>query len=633
VTERHRQLVAAVTIAWMATVITAAYYVSKPISSLQALAIAHALADMGAVALMGATAGGLGLRLLGAQAPPGRAETIAWSAGLGMGLMALAMLGLGTIGGYRTWLVWLLLFLALLWVRRETWTWLTLVWDLRTRLWPRDRPGQIWQGYLLAIFCLSLPLALLPPTAWDGLVYHLTAPKLYIQAGRLVHPLDLPYLGFPQLGEMLFTAIILLRRPAAAQLVSLLYGGLLALGCYGLAARRWGRPAGAMAACILFSATTIVLILSRPYVDVLLMFYALAAFASVIYAMEHDSPRWAAIAGLLAGMAMSTKYTAVAIPVGLVLVLLTHRHGRGWKPLLFLALAAGAFTAPWLIKNWALTGNPIYPFFLPGRYWDSLRAWWYSRAGTGLASTAPWRIPLAPWYATVLGVEGSAWFDATIGPLYLALPPLALLTQRWQAAERRLLARMALFAAPGYALWLAGISTSALLVQTRLLFPIFPMLVSFVLLLNLLNLGLATVKRRPLENLAGFQSDDDYLTGQLGWHYAVMEAVNDLPDDARVLFLWEPRSFYCRVECWPDALLDRWWHMRQTVGAPDHIAASWRADGFTHLLLFNSGYEMILDQAYDPISPQDQAALATLLAQHTIMQQDFNGAYTLYRLK
>jgi hypothetical protein len=220
---------------------------------------------------------------------------------------------------------------------------------------------------------------------------------------------------------------------------------------------------------------------------------------------------------------------------------------------------------------------------------------------------------------------------------------------------------MALFAAPGYALWLAGISTSALLVQTRLLFPIFPMLallaaagvarldhldtrrfrlgwttrtlISFVLLLNLLNLGLATVKRRPLENLAGFQSDDDYLTGQLGWHYAVIEAVNDLPAGARVLFLWEPRSFYCRVECWPDALLDRWWHMRQTVGAPDHIAASWRADGFTHLLLFNSGYEMILDQAYDPISPQDQAALATFLARQAVMQQHFDGAYTLYRLK
>jgi len=694
--ERRRWLTAALVIVWLAAVYLAYYYVHKPLRPAQALAVIQAAADLVTVGLLAAVAGGLGLRLLGDSRPASRSEAVAWSAGLGLGLMALAMLALGAVGGYRVWLLWLLLPLVVLLLRRDIRAWLGLVRGLWSNLWPAGRATRLWQGYVLVIFGLTLPLALLPPTAWDALVYHLTGPKLYLQAGRLVHPLDLPYLGFPQLGEMLFTAVLLLRRPAATQLVSLLYGGLLALGVYGMTARRWGRPAGTLAAAVLFSAIAIVRLLSWPYVDIMLMFYTLAAFAALTHWMKNGSRRWLLIAGLFAGMAMATKYTAVSIPMGAALVILTRKgwngarqvglrvskqnkplsdpFGRPYTPfpkapcplclrgLLFFGLTAAAFIAPWLVKNWILTGNPIYPFFLPGVYWDSYRGWWYGRAGTGLAITAPWQIPLAPWFATIWGATGGAGFDATIGPLFLALVPLALITWRWQpAAERRFLGRAALFAAPVYTLWLVGISTSAQLTQTRLLFPIFPLLailaaagvsrldrlnprqlrlgwvarvlIAFVLLLSLVDLGLTAVRRSPLEVIVGFRPADDYLSDQLGWHQVVMEALNELPAGSRILFLWEPRSFYCPVECWPDALLDRWWHTRQTLGDPVAIAAEWRAAGVTHLLLFNSGYQLILTQEYDPISAADQAALNDLLAQEAILQQDFDGVYTLYQLQ
>ena len=50
---------------------------------------------------------------------------------------------------------------------------------------------------------------------------------------------------------------------------------------------------------------------------------------------------------------------------------------------------------PWLLKNLLLTGNPTYPFFFDGVYWDSWRTWWYDRPGTGLWYTKPWRLLMA----------------------------------------------------------------------------------------------------------------------------------------------------------------------------------------------------------------------------------------------
>ena len=54
------------------------------------------------------------------------------------------------------------------------------------------------------VMILALTLALLPPTSWDGLFYHLTGPKLYLQQGAIRPGPDIPHLNFPSLMEMNF---------------------------------------------------------------------------------------------------------------------------------------------------------------------------------------------------------------------------------------------------------------------------------------------------------------------------------------------------------------------------------------------------------------------------------------------
>nr|MBI2904112.1 hypothetical protein [Chloroflexota bacterium] len=143
----------------------------------------------------------------------------------------------------------------------------------------------------------------------------------------------------------------------------------------------------------------------------------------------------------------------------------------------------------------------------------------------------------------------------------------------------------------------------------------------------------------PLAVIAGAQSESGYLADQLGMHEYAMQAVNDLPAGSRVAFLWEPRSFYCApsVVCEPDAILDRWPHLRLTVGSADAIAGRWRAEGVTHVLIYwprnQTGEQMLRAQAAGPLSADDERALQMLFRDHLTLLADLNGVYGLYKLK
>jgi len=317
---------------------------------------------------------------------------------------------------------------------------------------------------------------------------------------------------------------------------------------------------------------------------------------------------------------------------------------------------------PWLVENWLTTGNPVYPFFFPGVFWDAWRAWWYDRPGTGLATTAPWRLLSAPLEATILGTEGGEPYDATIGPLLLALTPLLIVV--WSALkreERAVAGHMLLFFGLNYGLWLIGLARSALLVQTRLLLPIFgvvavlaavsldrltilrrPQLavdwlaravVSLTLALLLFSSLTTFLQINPVPVILGLETRDDYLVRRLGTYQLAMVAVNDLPSDSRVVFLWEPRSYSCQVDCWPDALLDRFLHLTYLYPDAASIADAWREEGVTHVLLYRLGMEAILQDEFDPVTPRDLAILEELQASEMEEMSQVGEAYILYRLE
>ncbi len=652
----------------MFVIIAAYFWAHKPFDAGMAGGLARSLSSVAVWLGMVWVSVALGLWIAGRSlADEAPAVRLTLAAGIGLGLLSLLTLGLGLAGLLRPVIAWGLMVAlgALLWRNLRA-----ALADLRAA--GHGRPASGFQRWIALYVAGSLALifvaALAPPTAWDALVYHLTGPRLFVAAGRIVHPIDLPYLGFPQLGEMQFTLGMLLVGDGTASLLHFGYGLLALIITAALARRIFGDNAAWLAAALLASVPTFLSLMSRAYVDVTLLFYATAACYAFVRWRENRAggQNWLLLMGAFCGFGAGVKYTAVAIPLALGLSMAWTSRRDGLRVvagrLAQIAAVCIVLALPWLLENWLTTGNPFYPFFFQGAYWDTWRAWWYDRPGSGLATTAPWRLVLAPLEATVLGTEGSEPYDATIGPLLLiAAPLLAVAWRSLKPEDRALTGHLLFFFGVNYGLWLAGMARSALLVQTRLLLPVFgvaavlgaagldrlaalrrPQLdvgwlvrtvISLTLALLLFSTLAAFLRSNPLPVALGLEARDDYLGRRLGIYQLAMQGVNELPSGSRVVFLWEPRSYACRVDCWPDALLDRFLHMAQLYPDADAIAQAWAQDGVTHILLYRSGMQAIVEAKFDPITPRDLALIADLQSRHLSPVKEWGDAYTLYELR
>ncbi|RLC89666.1 MAG: hypothetical protein DRI77_15500, partial [Chloroflexi bacterium] len=523
--------------------------------------------------------------------------------------------------------------------------------------------GRWGRRYLALTLALTVLLALAPPTSWDGLFYHLTGPALYIARGGIA-PLEIniPHLAFPALMETLFGLGLLLRGDVAAKLLHLVYGLLLAALVYRLS-RRWQEREAAGWSLLLLAATPMVAVLAAwAYNDLALAFYQLAALYALLAWQETGRRGWLLAAGLLSGLALGLKYTAFPLPlVGLIYLLWQSRSG---KNLASYGLPTVLAAAPWYLRNWAFTGNPVYPFLFDGRNWDGFRSAWYAHAGTGIG-WSPLRILALPATMT-LGLRDANYYDGRIGPFFLALSPLLVwlvvrYLRRRKLANLQTCALLGGFAAVHGLVWTLGVIQSRALFQSRLFLPglvaLVPLfaealvqlpslarrqpsftvlvraLVGAALALNLVNQTLDVLRLNPFGYLVGYESRKAYLERVLGDHYRAMERLGEIvPEDGRALFLWEPRSYYSPRPAQPDAILDNWSHLVYLYGDEDRVAAHLRAEGFTHVLLYRWGLDFVIENEESPLPPGDVEQLEDFTEKHLMLVETI-GRYELYRLQ
>lgn len=680
----RRRLPGLLALVWALSIVLSAFLYHQmrynPLGAQVIEALGRLIVDVGAVAALLALSGALGWLLLRRFSGDfGRLERCALTALLGLGVIGFAVLGIGVAGLFPpTWLAWLAMASLLVVLHKPGLAWLRCVCQALGAVFLPEPDGfNRWlRNGLVVLLGLAFLSALAPPTAWDALTYHLEGPRLYLQSGRIISYPQNHFLGFPQGVQMLYLWLMILARPQAAALLHGCFGVLALLLALGLAERA-GRPsAGLIAAAALLTSTSVWGEFSLPYNDLALMAYALAALA-VIGIWDQSSERTRAdllaLAGVLTGLALGTKYTAAGVAVGLgVLVLwLSRRDG-----LLRLVRAGGvvsvvalAVLAPWLIKNAVLDGNPLSPFVWGTSAFDRFDQWYYLRPGTGLGMPS---LLFAPVQATVVGSDRVAPYGASSGVLVLALLPVAFVGWRRRAdAERTMISHLLIFCLPPYLIWVAGLATSWYLTQTRLLFPIFPMLglvgglgldglrdadlqpdvgrllrpvVLVVLGVALVSSSLQFVRANTLSVTFGMQTEESYLMQAMGVDYLAMQQVNTLPKEARVLFLWEPRTFYCERHCIPDSLINQWWHDRQLEPDPRKIPDGWREQGITHVLVSDWGMDFLLreEEKFGSLSQTDVDALGEVRQEDLALLWDFVSTgpdgkrqviYSLYRIK
>ena len=311
-------------------------------------------------------------------------------AGLGIGTLALLVLGFGLVG----------------WLNRALWMGLLIggggagLFRLVRVVRARPQPAAAahdplrWLWLVACPFAaLTLLVAVIPPgllwaeegNGYDVLEYHLEMPREYFDAGRITYAPHNVYANFPANAEMLYLLAMIVRGgPLEGLLAAQLINAFLA---FGVAAAAWlaGREVSPTAGVVagLLAATTgwLTYLSGVAYVENAMLFFAMLSAAALIRASASGTAhplRWVAVAGMLAGLATGCKYTAavlVAIPLGLaVLAAAWPTQRRRLVALVVFGGLAGAAFAPWLLKNLAFTGNPVFP--LAGRIFPASPVGW-----------------------------------------------------------------------------------------------------------------------------------------------------------------------------------------------------------------------------------------------------------------
>ena len=273
----------ALALAWVTLVLGLYYWVHKPVTPPLAGALGGALLDgavAGAFVLVGGGVGRGILRrcdLLWGSAP----EQIAVAGAVGLPVLSLLLLAVGSLA-LSAWSVAATLVIAGALAGRDALAWARQVADwLRAPL-PRGRWARFLAVLALGLAALALILALLPPSKWDALAYHLAGPQQYVERGRFYAAPHNHFLGFPQIVETLFAGqLALTGRLTGAAVLHWGMGALLLLAVGGRAARLGGAATGWLAAVILLSAQTVWIEMSIPYVDLLPMLLAVVGLGAV----------------------------------------------------------------------------------------------------------------------------------------------------------------------------------------------------------------------------------------------------------------------------------------------------------------------------------------------------------------
>jgi hypothetical protein len=274
-------------------------------------------------------------------------------------------------------------------------------------------------------------------------------------------------------------------------------------------------------------------------------------------------------------------------------------------------LIAFAVVAPWYLKTWLYTGNPLWPFgqqWLGARDWDALGSEYllgFIRSPNTALTPLDWLLNL--WRVTV-STPAFGPPRMILGWIYLVLVPLAILALLLERSSKRSIVRwLALLALIFYTSWFFQTH------QTRFLLPATPIfallaaagaewlwqqkrwawrtLVQGALCVILIATTWLVVpgertrfaSRWPF--LTGNMSYAEFLQTHLPGYDAYAYANQNLPENAKVLlFLYESRGYYLQRDyMWANPIGQRVLRLEQFANA-GQLAAELHRRGFTHLL-------------------------------------------------
>jgi hypothetical protein len=467
------------------------------------------------------------------------------------------------------------------------------------QIWSEAGAGKKALSVILGlILILTLCQALSPPTDPDGLIDHLKAPKLFLEAARFYPTSDFVFGNYPFTLESLFTIGMIFGSDTFAKVLHLTLASFLVLAMYRLGRRYLPTGTAWMPVVILLGMPIFPIWAGLAYIDMGWALYEFLAIYALVIWRDKNHPRWLMLAGLMTGFALGTKYLAFEGAAALGLWILWRSRRAGWKNILrsalFFGIPALLVGFPWYLKNLIWLSDPVYPYIsgdassLVGNY-----------ESFGLLDYILIPLNLYINREMFVGVYGSIEFP-NIFFLLVFLYPWSRRSKVLDGLAGIILLRYIFWA--GISHWrfryllpaMPGISLLASNVMTGLMHRprlrrwgqiIFNGLLAGMLVATLMYSVIHFLDVQPYRTILGIESKADFLRREVS-DYAAKEFIqSNLSVDEIAFMPWDARGYYCDNRCLPDWQRDKWVALSLPDATPAQVAEELSDMKVTHLLI------------------------------------------------
>jgi len=460
---------------------------------------------------------------------------------------------------------------------------------------------QWWEWALLATVSCLLALiflrTVLPATDIDVLSYHLTGPLRFFSEGRFHHILTITPTNWPMAVEFLYGILITIYPDAPVGVVPFLFGVIVIALVYLIARRIGSRLSAALAIVLLLLQWVFWWEMSTGMIDIASACFALLSLLVLdsTSGRRNELPA-IVLTAILAGLAATTKLQGICV-IASILIVLYLRGRQGGTPVslkrcLLFGAVAFLIVAPWYVKTWIVTENPLYPLFQPVFGGNELSASGSERyvslyrlidASHGLPSSVPLtqaNIMLYSGIRVVVAVVGSVlviWLSRNYPNAVLMIFSSAFATFICLTGSFHIR-----FLLPAYVTGVAGISYVAHRWGSVTAIPIVAAAIIF-------TVEIAHSRLHPDLPLAwavsiGSMEKDEYLrSGSLRDYPAVEFANRELPTGSRILLGTdnENTAMLRHASFWANYWLQDSFH----YDSHEHLLSDIRRLEITHLLL------------------------------------------------
>ena len=230
-------------------------------------------------------------------------------------------------------------------------------------------------GLVLLILFISIAiLAYVPPVSRDALTHHLAIPKLWLKHGGIYEIPSLIFSYYPMNLELLYLIPLYFGNDIFPKYIHFSFALATAWLIYCYLRKRTGHALSLLGVLLFLSTPVIIKLSITAYVDLGLIFFS---WASIYYLVEWKRSgfdfKLLIISSLFCGLSMGTKYNGLlvllllsfAVPV--IYIRSINEKGYNKKsailyPIIFVFVSVVIFS-PWMIRNYKLTNNPIYPLY------------------------------------------------------------------------------------------------------------------------------------------------------------------------------------------------------------------------------------------------------------------------------